>query len=64
MASLNTNSVYKQEAATLKYDHLLLAIMDNNPYFSDGSKQVIGPLHHQQCSETNSPSCFSLTEDV
>ena len=27
-------------AGGLKYDHLLLAIMDSNPYFSDGSKQV------------------------
>lgn len=33
-------SAAPQAAGGLKYDHLLLAIMDNNPYFSDGSKQA------------------------
>lgn len=37
---VNCSASAQAAAGGLKYDHLLLAIMDNNPYFSDGSKQV------------------------
>jgi hypothetical protein len=37
---VNCSASVQAAAGGLKYDHLLLAIMDNNPYFSDGSKQV------------------------
>jgi hypothetical protein len=33
-------TVLLQEAVKVKYDHLLLAILDKNPYLSDASKQV------------------------
>ena len=40
-----------QVAHGLKYDHVLIALMDDNPYLSDGSKQVqeaTSPLHVAQ----------------
>ncbi|KAK9904885.1 hypothetical protein WJX75_004862 [Coccomyxa subellipsoidea] len=37
---VNCSASVQAAAGGLKYDHLLLAIMDNNPYFSDGSKQA------------------------
>lgn len=38
--TLTLTKVFLQEESRIKYDHLLLAILDPNPYLSDASKQA------------------------
>lgn len=53
--SPNKQSVCVQVAPSLKYDHVLIALMDDNPYLSDGSKQV-----QEACTTRSAPTPMSV----